>query len=135
MIFKDCIILFFAILALLGCTTTPKGPLQPDEVRLTKLRIVETTTGITRKNYKAIIEYQRGEGIKPDDIRLACTTWYWDTRSEGPKCKMPLKVDDSKIEVESFVGVIRTYTIEMYVVYLFEGKQKKSNSIKVIHTF
>lgn len=135
MIYGGWIILFFIISALSGCATSPTGPLQPDEVRLIKLKIVETTTGITRKNYKAIIEYQHGERIKPDDIRLACTTWYWDTRSEGPNCGRPVTVDDTKIEINSSVGVIRTYTIEMYVIYLVDGKEKKSNLIKAVHSF
>jgi hypothetical protein len=137
MICGGWIILFFVISALSGCVTTPKGPLQPDEVRLIKLKIVETTTGKkhSAKNYKAIIEYQHGMRIKPDDIRLACTTWYWDTLSEGPNCGRPVTVDNTKIEINSSVGVIRTYTIGMYVVYLVDGKEKKSNLIKAVHSF
>lgn len=127
--------LFLALVLLAGCATTPKGPLQPDEVRLTKAKIIETTTGGTRKNYRAIIEYQHGEKIKPDDIRLSCTTWYWDNRSEGPTCGRIVTIDDNKIEVNSSVGVVRTYTIEMYVIYLIDGKEKKSNLIRVVHSF
>lgn len=132
-------LIFLAITTLLGCATIPKGPLQPDEVRLTKARIIETTTVGTRQNYRAVIEYQRGERIKPNDIRLVCTTWYWDThwghRFEGPACGRPTTVDDVRIEIQSGVGVIRTYTIEMYVIYLAEGKEKKSNLIRVVHMF
>ena len=124
-----------ASLLLEGCVTVPKGPLQPDEVRLTKAIIIETTTDATRKNYNAIIEYQHGEKIKPEDIRMACTTWYWDNRSEGPTCRRIMAIDDNKIEVNSSVGVVRTYTIEMYVIYLIDGKEKKSNLIRVVHSF
>jgi len=124
-----------ASLLLEGCVTVPKGPLQPDEVRLTKAKIIETTTGATRKYYKAIIDYQHGEKIKPDDIKFSCTTWYWNNRSEGPTCGRIVTIDGNKIEVNSSVGVLRTYTIEMYVIYMSGGKEKKSNLIRVDHSF
>lgn len=134
MICGGWIILFFVISVLSGCAKTPTGPLQTDEVRLINLKIVETTTG-TPKGYKAIIEYQHGERIKPDDIRLACTTWYWGGGSEGPNCGRSVTVDDTKIEIHSSVGVTRTYTIQIYVIYLVDGKEKKSNLIKAVHSF
>ena len=60
-----------------GCATIPKGPLQPAEVRLTALKIIETGNKEEGKLYKAIIQYQRGGRIAPADIRSACTTWTW----------------------------------------------------------
>lgn len=64
---------------ILGCATIPIGPLQINEVRLTKLSIIEKGgKGGKGKYYNAITEYQQGERIKPDDIKLTCTTWYWE---------------------------------------------------------
>jgi len=82
MVLLGFLILFLAIIALWGCATVPKGPLQTDEVRLTDLRIIELgDKGKKEKFYRAIIKYQRGERIKPEDIYLVCTTWYWDKKT------------------------------------------------------
>jgi hypothetical protein len=61
-----------------GCATILKGPLKPDEVRLTDLKIIETGEKSREgKHYKAIIGYQHGEKTGPGDIKSACTTWTW----------------------------------------------------------
>jgi hypothetical protein len=46
-----------------------------------------------------------------------------------------LKVDDSFIEVEGSVETGNTYTIKMYVIYLVDGKEMRSNVIAVRHDF
>jgi hypothetical protein len=76
---KITILLVFFIF---GCATILKSPLKPDEVRLTDLKIIETgDKGGNGKLYKAIVSYQHGEKIKPEDIRSACNTltWLWKT--------------------------------------------------------
>jgi hypothetical protein len=69
------------VLLMWGCATIPKGPLKPDEVRLTDLQIIETGDSGNGKFYQAIVRYQHGERIGPDDIRLACTTWNWSWKT------------------------------------------------------
>ncbi len=77
MVLLDFLILFLAIITLWGCATLPKGPLKTDEVRLTDLRIIDLGDKDKKENYyRAIIKYQRGERIKPEDIYLICTTRY-----------------------------------------------------------
>jgi len=72
---KIAILLVFFFFA---CATILKGPLKPDEVRLTELKIIETgDKGGGGKLYKAMVSYQHGEKIKPGDITSACTTWTW----------------------------------------------------------
>jgi hypothetical protein len=72
-------ILPLLVFFMFGCATIPKGPLRPDEVRLTALKIIETGNTEEGKRYKAIIQYQRGGRIAPADIESACTTltWFW----------------------------------------------------------
>ncbi len=74
---KRTILLIF-VLFIFGCATIPKGPLKPDEVRLTDLKIIMTgEKGRDGKLYKAIIRYKHGEKTGPEDIKSACTTWTW----------------------------------------------------------
>jgi hypothetical protein len=48
----------------------PKGPLKPDEVRLTNLMItVEGHRKEVGKYYKGIIEHQSGEKVRPEEIK------------------------------------------------------------------
>lgn len=80
-VFLGCLILFSTQIALLGCATVPKGPLQPDEVRVTKVKIIETERKAGVGKYKAIIEYRHGEEVTPEDIYLACTTWHYQIKT------------------------------------------------------
>jgi hypothetical protein len=75
---RKILILLLFFFFIFGCTTIPKGPLKPDEVRLTDLKIVETGDKMGNgKLYKAIIGYQHGEKTGPGDITSACTSWSW----------------------------------------------------------
>src|SRR5208337_5491729 len=77
-IIKKILIPFLFVVFIFGCATVAKGPLKPDEVRLIDLKIIETgDKGGNGKLYKAIVSYQHGDKIKPEDIRSACTTWTW----------------------------------------------------------
>jgi hypothetical protein len=75
---RKILILLLFVFFIFGCATVPKGPLKPDEVRLIDLKIIETgdKSGDVML-YKAIIGYQHGEKIKPENIRSACSTWTW----------------------------------------------------------
>jgi hypothetical protein len=75
---RKILILLLFVFFILGCATTPKGPLKPDEVRLVDLKIIETgEKSRNGKLYKAIIRYQHGEKAGAGDIKSACTTWTW----------------------------------------------------------
>jgi hypothetical protein len=79
---KKWTILIVFVLFFFGCSTIRKGPLKPEEVRLTDLKIIETgKKGSDGKLYKAIIDYKHGEKTDPRDIKSACITWvwFWDT--------------------------------------------------------
>lgn len=75
---KLSMVILFVFL-MLGCATIPQSPVQPDEVRLTDLKIIKTGvhSGGHGSSYKAIIRYQYGEKIVPGNITSACTTWIW----------------------------------------------------------
>ena len=78
MIVKKIFIPFLFVLFMFGCATVSKGPLQPDEVRLVDIKIVETgDKGADGKFYKASIGYRHGEKAGPRDIKTVCTTWTW----------------------------------------------------------
>jgi hypothetical protein len=75
---KKRVILLIFVLFIFGCETIPKGPLEPDEVRLTNLKIIETgEKSRNGKLYKAIIRYRHEEKTGPGNIKSACTTWTW----------------------------------------------------------
>jgi hypothetical protein len=86
---KSVKVFFFVILSvstvillvylMLGCATIPSSPLQPDEVRLTDLKIIKTGFhgGERGSTYKVIIRYQHGKKIAPGNITSACTTLTW----------------------------------------------------------
>ncbi len=66
--------LIFAVLLslIIACSTIPKGPLQPDELRLVSLTLTEIGPRKEGgKNYKATIEYQKGERVRPEEIKEA----------------------------------------------------------------
>jgi hypothetical protein len=48
---------------------------------------------------------------------------------------MPVRIDDSTIEVEGSVDTRSAYTIKMFVIYLVDGKEMRSNIIAVKHDF
>ena len=74
---KRTILLMFVLFSF-GCATIPKGPLKPDEVRLTNLKIIETgEKSRGGKLYRAVIGYKHGEKTGSGDIKSACTTWTW----------------------------------------------------------
>jgi hypothetical protein len=75
---KKWTLLLVFVLFFFGCSTIPKGPLKPDEVRLTDLKIIETDKkGSVGKLYKAFIGYKHGEKTDLGDIKSACITWTW----------------------------------------------------------
>jgi len=46
-----------------------------------------------------------------------------------------VRIDESTIEVEGSVDTRSAYTIKMFVTYLVDGKEMKSNIITVKHNF
>jgi hypothetical protein len=46
-----------------------------------------------------------------------------------------VRIDDSTIEVEGSVDERNAYTIKMFVTYLVDGKEMRSNTISVTHNF
>ncbi|OGP53637.1 MAG: hypothetical protein A2Y65_04800 [Deltaproteobacteria bacterium RBG_13_52_11] len=78
---KKIFMVILLVFLFLGCATIPQGPLKSDEVRLTDLKIIETGDSGNGKLYKAIVRYQHGEKIRPEDIRAACTTWDWSWKT------------------------------------------------------
>ena len=78
MIVKKIFIPFLFVLFIFGCVTVPKGPLKPDEVRLTNITIIETgNKGEEGKLYRAIIAYQHGEKTGLEDVKTVCISWSW----------------------------------------------------------
>ena len=66
-------LIFVALLSfMVACSTIPKGSLQSDELRLVNLTLTEIGPRKEGgKNYQAMIEYQKGERVKPEEIKEA----------------------------------------------------------------
>lgn len=74
---KKVLIWTFLLFCTFGCSTIPKGPLMPDEVRLINLTITEIGHREEGgKHYKGVAEYQRGEKVRPEEINETCLTFF-----------------------------------------------------------
>lgn len=112
------------LLVISSCATTPKGPLEPGEMRLLSLDIPENG------NLKTGIAYRISINFKADgrpEIRRACFTWSGD----GPYC---VYVKDVKYGSDAYIELplyarLDSNRLECYVEYVRDGKIRRTNTV------
>jgi len=112
------------LLAISSCSTVPKGPLEPGEMRLLRLDVPENG------NLKVNIAYQVTIKFKADgrpEVRRACFTW----SGEGPRCTRVKDANygsDASLDV-LFYAPLGHYLLECYVEYVRDGKVRRTNTV------
>ncbi|HVP80143.1 MAG TPA: hypothetical protein VMV04_19860 [Thermodesulfobacteriota bacterium] len=112
------------LLAVSSCSTVPKGPLEPGEMRLLGLDVPDNGTLKLNVDYYITIKYEADS--KPE-IRRICFTWSGD----GPYCLRPTKLKYSsetgiEVPIKARPDVSR---LECYVEYVREGKVRRTNTV------
>ena len=113
-------------LLVFSCATVPSGPLAPGEVRLTGINVPHEE-GIIR-NLPFVVNINFEADGKPE-IRRAC--FYWS--GDGPNCFKVINVDYSSpgtIRVEPRAKESGSYVLEVYVLYVRDGKTQPSKVIR-----
>ena len=112
------------MLAISSCSTAPKGPLEPGEMRLLRLDVPENG------NLKLNIVYPLTIKFKADghpEVRRVCFTWSGD----GPRCT---RVKDVKYGSDASLDVLFSappdhHLVECYVEYVRDGKVRRTNTV------
>ena len=112
------------LLVISSCSTAPKGPLEPGEMRLLSLNVPENG------NLKVNIVYPLTIKFKADghpEVRRACFTW----SDDGLRC-IPVKNvkygSDAQLEVP-FYAPPGHHFLECYVEYVRDGKVRRTNTV------
>jgi hypothetical protein len=112
------------LLVISSCSTAPKGPLEPGEMRLLSLDVPDNG------NLKVSIVYQLTIKFKADghpEVRRACFTWSGD----GPNCLRIKEVkygSDASLDV-LFSAPVDYHLLECYVEYVRDGKVRQTNTV------
>ncbi len=115
----------FVLSGISSCRTVPAGPLTSGELRLLSIDVPEGQRLKAKKPYEVSIHFE-AEG--EPKIETAC--FYWS--GDGPHC---FKVKDvnygspGTVRVKVWTNSPGEYVLEIYVVYLRDGKPEKSNVI------
>jgi hypothetical protein len=112
------------LLAISSCTTVPKGPLEPGEIRLLSLDVPEYGNLKTGVAYRLFIKF-KADGHP--EIRRACMTWSGD----GPYCVGVKNVkygSDAYLEVPLYAPFGQN-RLECYVEYVRDGKVRRTNTV------
>ena len=112
------------LLVISSCSTAPKGPLEPGEMRLLSLNVPENG------NLKVSIVYPLTIKFKADghpEVRRACFTWSGD----GPHC---LRIKEVKYGSDASLDVLFSappdrHLLECYVEYVRDGKVRRTNTV------
>jgi len=112
------------LLVISSCSTAPKGPLGPGEMRLLRLDVPENG------NLKLNIVYPLTIKFKADghpEVRRVCFTWSGD----GPRCT---RVKDVKYGSDASLDVLFSappdhHLVECYVEYVRDGKVRRTNTV------
>ena len=110
-----------------SCATVPSGPPAPGEVRLIKMDVPHTESII--RNLPFVVNIQFEADGKPD-IRRAC--FYWS--GDGPNCFKVIDVDygsPGTIRVEPRAKESGSYALEVYVLYVRDGKTQPTKVIRL----
>ena len=112
------------LLAVSSCSTVPKGPLEPGEMRLLSLEVPEDG------NLKLNIAYLLTIKFKADgdpEVRRACCTW----SGEGPRC---FRIKGVQYGSDAFLDVLfyapeGHHRLECYVEYVRDRRVRRTNIV------
>ena len=110
-----------------SCATVPSGPPAPGEVRLIRMDVPHMESII--RNLPFVVNIQFEADGKPD-IRRAC--FYWS--GDGPNCFKVIDVDygsPGTIRVEPRAKESGSYALEVYVLYVRDGKTQPTKVIRL----
>jgi hypothetical protein len=121
------IIISGVILFVSSCATAPTGPVASGEVRLLKIDIPHD--GSNKRGLPFVVDIKFETDGKPE-IKTACFNWSGD----GPYCYKVTDVNygsPGTIRVEPLAKDSGSYALETYVIYIRDGRTKRT---KVIST-
>lgn len=112
------------LLVISSCSTVPKGPLEPGELRLLKMDVPDNGNLKTGVGYQLTIRF---EADGRPEVRRICFMW------DGGELRcMPIKVDkygsDASFDLPFYAPPDR-HLLECYVEYVRDGKVRRSNIV------
>jgi hypothetical protein len=113
------------ILLVSSCATAPIGPLVPGEIRLLRIDVQHEES--IKGNFPFVVNINFEADGKPE-IRTAC--FYWS--GDGPYCFKVIDVNygsPGTIKVEPRAKSFGSYVLEIYVLYIRDGKTQPTKVI------
>ena len=108
-----------------SCATAPTGPIAPGELRLLRIEVPNEVS--VKKSLPFAVNIVFEADGKPE-IKTACFSFSGD----GPYCYRVLDVDygsPGTIRVEPRARISGMYVLEVYVLYVRDGKTQLSKKI------